>query len=86
MLGVRLLTTDNPTEAQRLADRLEQLNRERQRIEVDIMAEVLALLKDRDMPPALVLASRQWHLGVVGIVAARLVETVSPSGDCHGHQ
>ena len=74
MLGVRLLTTDNPAEAQRLADRLEQLNRERQRIEVDIMAEVLASLKDQDMPPALVLASRQWHLGVVGIVAARLVE------------
>jgi single-stranded-DNA-specific exonuclease len=74
MLGVRLLTTDNPTEAQRLADRLEQLNRERQRIEVDIMAEALASLKDQDMPPALVLASRRWHLGVVGIVAARLVE------------
>jgi single-stranded-DNA-specific exonuclease len=31
-------------------------------------------LKDRELPPALVLASRQWHLGVVGIVAARLVD------------
>jgi single-stranded-DNA-specific exonuclease len=74
MLGVRLLTTDNPAEAQQLADRLEQLNRERQRIEVDIMAEVLASLKDQELPPALVLASRHWHLGVVGIVAARLVD------------
>jgi single-stranded-DNA-specific exonuclease len=74
MLGVRLLTTDNPAEAQQLADRLEQLNRERQRIEVDIMAEALALLKDQELPPALVLASRHWHLGVVGIVAARLVD------------
>ena len=74
MLGVRLLTTDNPAEAQQLADRLEQLNRERQRIEVDIMAETLASLKDQELPPALVLASRQWHLGVVGIVAARLVD------------
>jgi len=74
MLGVRLLTTDNPAEAQQLADRLEQLNRERQRIEVDIMAEALASLKDQELPPALVLASRHWHLGVVGIVAARLVD------------
>jgi single-stranded-DNA-specific exonuclease len=74
MLGVRLLTTENPAEAQQLADQLEQLNRERQRIEVDIMEEALASLKDRELPPALVLASRHWHLGVVGIVAARLVD------------
>ncbi|MFM9906225.1 MAG: single-stranded-DNA-specific exonuclease RecJ [Nitrospiraceae bacterium] len=74
MLGVRLMTTDNPLEAQQLADRLEQLNRERQRIEVDIMEEALASLKDKELPPALVLASRHWHLGVVGIVAARLVD------------
>ncbi len=74
MLGVRLLTTDNPSEAQQLADRLEQLNRERQRIEVDIMAEALASVKDQALPPAFVLASRQWHQGVVGIVAARLVD------------
>jgi len=74
MLGVRLLTTDDPSEAQQLAERLELLNRERQRIEVDIMSEVLASLKDRVIPPAVVLASRHWHLGVVGIVAARLAE------------
>ncbi|HSS30660.1 MAG TPA: DHH family phosphoesterase, partial [Nitrospiraceae bacterium] len=74
MLGVRLLTTNNPAEAQQLADRLEQLNRERQRIEVDIMSEALAFLKEGALPPALVLASRRWHLGVVGIVAARLVD------------
>ena len=74
MLGVRLLTTESPAEAQRLADRLEQLNRERQRVEADIMTEALALLKDQELSPAVVLASRHWHLGVVGIVAARLVE------------
>lgn len=74
MLGVRLLTTDNPAEAQQLADRLEQLNRERQRLEVDIMTEALASMKDQALPSALVLASRHWHLGVVGIVAARLVD------------
>jgi len=74
MLGVRLLTTESPSEAQQLADRLEHLNRERQRIEMDIMAEALASLKDHALPRVLVLASRHWHLGVVGIVAARLVD------------
>ncbi len=74
MVGVQLLTTESPAEAQRLADRLEQLNRERQKIEADIMSEALAGLQDQELPPAVVLASRRWHLGVVGIVAARLVE------------
>ena len=74
MLGVRLLTTESPAEAQRLADQLEQLNRERQQIEAGIMAEASTLLKEQELQPALVLASRHWHLGVVGIVASRLVE------------
>ncbi|WP_455244296.1 single-stranded-DNA-specific exonuclease RecJ, partial [Petrachloros mirabilis] len=74
ILGVRLLTTESHAEAQRLADRLEQLNRERQRIEADMMSEAVAMVKEQELPPALVLASRRWHVGVVGIAAARLVE------------
>jgi single-stranded-DNA-specific exonuclease len=74
MLGVQLLTTESPAEAQRLADRLEQLNRERQKIEADLMSEAVETVNDHELPPALVLASRRWHVGVVGIAAARLVE------------
>jgi len=74
MLGVRLLTTESSAEAQRMADQLEQLNRERQQIEAEIMAEALTLVQGHELPPALVLASRHWHLGVVGIVASRLVK------------
>ena len=37
MLGVQLLTTESPVEAQRLSERLEELNRERQKIEADVM-------------------------------------------------
>jgi single-stranded-DNA-specific exonuclease len=74
MLGVQLLTTESPAEAQRLADRLEQLNRERQKIEADLMSEAVEAVSDQELPPALVLASRRWHVGVVGIAAARLVE------------
>ena len=74
------------TEAQRLADRLEQLNRERQRIEVDIMAEALASLKDpricrRTCPGLPAVASRGG-----GYRGGALGRTVSPPGDCHGHR
>jgi len=75
--GVRLLLTRDPSEARELATRLDQQNRERQDIEETILVEALAraesehdLRRDR----AIVLASPGWHPGVIGIVAARLVE------------
>ncbi|HEY7128368.1 MAG TPA: single-stranded-DNA-specific exonuclease RecJ [Nitrospira sp.] len=74
MLGVQLLTTESPAEAQQLAERLEQLNRERQKIEADLMSEAVEAVSEQELPTALVLASRHWHVGVVGIAAARLVE------------
>lgn len=73
-LGVRLLTTESEEEAQQLAGQLEQLNRERQAIEEQTVAEALAAVDSNTTSAALVVASRKWHLGVVGIVAARLVE------------
>jgi single-stranded-DNA-specific exonuclease len=72
--GVRLLTTESEPEAKQLAEHLEQLNRARQQLEAEIMDEALAEVEARELPGAVVLASRRWHLGVVGIVAARLVE------------
>lgn len=73
-LGVRLLTTPSELEARALADRLELLNRDRQRIEEDVFAEALASLNKGSAPPGIVVWSRQWHPGVIGIVASRLVE------------
>ncbi|MFO0707384.1 MAG: single-stranded-DNA-specific exonuclease RecJ [Nitrospira sp.] len=72
--GVQLLTTESELEARQLAQELDLLNRRRQELEAEIMREAVADLGDREVPPAIVLASRGWHLGVVGIVAARLVE------------
>jgi single-stranded-DNA-specific exonuclease len=74
LLGVQLLTTDSPAEAQRLAERLEGLNRERQKIEADVVSDAVKAVNEQELPAALVLASRRWHVGVVGIAAARLVE------------
>jgi single-stranded-DNA-specific exonuclease len=74
IIGVRLLTTESEREAKELAERLEQLNRARQQIEADIMKDALDQMERREPAGAVVLWSRGWHLGVVGIVAARLME------------
>ena len=72
--GVRLLTTESESEAAMLADELETLNRDRQRIEAAIKTEAIAKIQAGSIPPAIVVGARHWHLGVVGIVAARLVQ------------
>ena len=75
--AVRLLLTDDPAEAQRLAARLETCNRERQRLEKTIFDEIIARIHsmgDTKDKGALVLASPEWHPGVIGIVASRVVD------------
>jgi len=74
--GLRLLLTDSPDEAARLARDLETLNARRQALDQRILDEAVtaadATLSAADR--GLVLASDQWHPGVIGIVASRLVE------------
>ncbi|MGZ9188429.1 MAG: single-stranded-DNA-specific exonuclease RecJ [Nitrospira sp.] len=74
MTCVRLLTTASEQEAMHIAEQLEQLNRQRQQIEAGITSEAVASLQEDELAAAIVLGSRDWHLGVVGIVAARLVD------------
>lgn len=75
-LVVELLTTADPERALDLARQCEGLNRQRREICQAIEAEALALIEaDGDArPPFLLLAQSHWHHGVIGIVAARLVE------------
>jgi single-stranded-DNA-specific exonuclease len=75
-IGVRLLTTESELEAKQIAERLDQLNRERQRLEESTTVEATDLVRDSELAleGAIVVWGRHWHLGVVGIVAARLVE------------
>lgn len=72
--GVRLLTTESEREAKELAEDLEQLNRTRRELEAEILEEALAQMEVREWPGGIVLYARGWHLGVVGIVAARIME------------
>ena len=74
-LGARLLATDNPVDATRIADRLNHLNTERREIEAAVRAEALAQVEARgDTGPLAWAAGDGWHPGVVGIVAARMKE------------
>jgi single-stranded-DNA-specific exonuclease len=78
-LGAKLLLTGDEAEAASIASTLESLNKERQAIEATMVqqaeAEALSALGiHEDKGNVLVTASRDWHPGVVGLVAARLKE------------
>jgi len=75
-LGVQLLLGKDPRACQDLARRLDGFNRERQAIEEQTLNEAIAMVEE-DLRPdrhSIVLAASQWHSGVIGIVASRLVE------------
>jgi single-stranded-DNA-specific exonuclease len=78
-LAADLLETDDPLRAETLARQLCDLNRERQSVEQDICADAVAQIEKLpdEERSALVLASEDWHQGVVGIVASRLSEKYS---------
>jgi single-stranded-DNA-specific exonuclease len=77
-LGVRLLLEEDPVEAARIAAELDRLNRERQAIEFETLAqaeaEAMAALGHDERGAVVVTAAEGWHPGVVGLVAARLKE------------
>jgi single-stranded-DNA-specific exonuclease len=79
-LGVKLFLTSDPLQALDLAKELEKENQFRQEIESLVLQEAKAQI---DADPklnnehALVLAGEKWHLGVIGIVASKLVELYS---------
>ncbi len=95
-LALRLLLTDNIAEAEQLATALDDMNARRQTVGNEIFAQVedklsqhAAWLHDR----VLVVDGEGWHGGVIGIIAARLVEkygkptfvlTTTDDGVAHG--
>ncbi|NMB44938.1 MAG: single-stranded-DNA-specific exonuclease RecJ [Firmicutes bacterium] len=75
--GVQLLLTQDGDEARQIAQMLDATNRARQAIEARVTQEAVALVEaeiDLAAEWAIVLASPDWHPGVIGIVASRLVE------------
>jgi single-stranded-DNA-specific exonuclease len=76
-LGVELLLSDDPAEASRMATELDASNAERQNIERDILQDALRMINESGAMhgrSSIVLASAEWHPGVIGIVASRIVD------------
>jgi single-stranded-DNA-specific exonuclease len=73
--ALRLLVTQDETEATELAELLDTQNRERQAVEKKLFSEAeeeLAKIFDPNRDAAIVIGARDWHPGVLGIVASRL--------------
>lgn len=77
-LGSRLLTVDDPNEAEEIASRLDELNRERQAMEAAMLeeaeAEVMAEYGDGEDASIIITARDNWHPGIAGLLASRLKE------------
>ncbi|MDT7534405.1 single-stranded-DNA-specific exonuclease RecJ [Sphingobium sp. SA2] len=73
-LGVRLLTTLDPSEAARIAGQLDHYNEERRAIESTVQEQAEALLDAQGNRAVAVIAGLGWHPGVIGIVAGRIKE------------
>ena len=75
-LGARLLTLDVASEAETIAEKLDDLNRERQAMEAAMLqeaeAEALAEYGNGDGASVIVTARENWHPGIVGLIASRL--------------
>ena len=86
--ALELLLTEDADEARRLADRLEELNRDRQAVEDKIVRAAIAQVEEwpeaKRRRSAYVVWGEDWHEGVIGIVASRLVERYHRPGcpDC----
>lgn len=74
-LSLQLLMTEDPASAASLADSLEQTNRRRQAEQDRVWEEVLVQYEALDEKPRVtVLRAEDWHEGVIGVVASKLVD------------
>lgn len=75
-IAVRLLTTEDLTEAETIAQQLDAENRKRRELCDQILAEAVEQVERERLHDgsAIVLAREGWHAGVIGIVASQLVE------------
>ena len=80
-LGVRLLTSVNDDEVSAISEKLNDLNKDRQNIEKNVLTEAIEKVEYsikrqnlNSLPVSLIVEKESWHLGVLGIVASRLKE------------
>ena len=74
--ALELFLTDDPIEARRLSQKLEDFNKLRQETEKNIYQEALELIEKNkeDNNPCIVIGKEGWHHGVIGIVSSKITE------------
>ncbi|HNX26859.1 MAG TPA: single-stranded-DNA-specific exonuclease RecJ [Phycisphaerae bacterium] len=76
--AIEMLLTDSPQVAVKITRELDELNEQRKIVEKDITSQAIEMVHaagmDGDDCRAIVLSSEDWHNGVIGIVASRLVD------------
>ena len=70
-IALKLLMTDSQAEAAKLAGRLDRLNLERKKQQQQAVLEVE---NSEDLDKSVIVAIGDWHEGILGIIAGRLVE------------
>jgi single-stranded-DNA-specific exonuclease len=86
-LGIECLVTDDDARAANCAQQLDALNRERRKIEGEMLDEALAATADLPANPgaAVTLFQPGWHQGVVGLIASRIRERLHRPTVCFAH-
>ena len=76
-LGARLLSSEDEEEVKAIAEQLEIFNKQRKDVEVQVLDEAVKALESgaggfKTTDPIIFAVSKNWHQGVIGIVASRL--------------
>lgn len=76
-LALNMLLTENSEEAMRIAEKLQEMNKERQEVEKVIMQDAINMIEQKqlDKENVIVVGNENWHHGVIGIVASKITET-----------
>lgn len=73
--ALKVLISENPQEVEMAVTTLNELNKVRQTLCQEVFAQADAMVqKEGNKNPAIVLCSDAWHIGIIGIVASKLVE------------
>ena len=70
--GANLLLNNDPKNAFKLATELDHFNKERQILEKDLLQKILNETQNYLNDPVIVLSGKNWHEGIIGIVASRI--------------
>ncbi len=71
-LGASLLLNTNPKDVFKIASELNETNKERQYLEQDVLNKILKEIKINFLDPVIIISGKNWHEGVIGIVASRI--------------